>query len=128
MGSSAHSRAGCLIGPPPARGTFSSALLDADPLEVSVSAPTLSRRQLFHSCGRLGLAGMFFRPLPPARSDPAPAANENDAPEQVALDHQGVDRCVLVSASTRRRNERVLDRRLLITHGGSARPHRAPHP
>jgi hypothetical protein len=54
-------------------------------------------------------SGMLFRPLPTARSDPAPAPNEHHASEQVALDQQNVEltRVGLVDPA---KDQRVLDR------------------
>src|SRR3954454_18589781 len=91
ISASARGRADCRMGPPPATGTVSTALREADPLEVPVSPPALGGRQPVHRGGRLGLAGMLFGSLPPAGSDPAPAPHQQNTPKQVALDHQGVE-------------------------------------
>src|SRR3954467_2317335 len=60
-------------------------------LEVPFPPPALAARQPVPSCGRLSLAGMLFGSRPPAGSDPAPAPRQQNTPNQVALDHQGVE-------------------------------------
>ena len=59
-------------------------------LEVLVSTAALGRRKLRQGFGRSRLVGVQVRSLPTARSDPAPAPHKHNAPEQVALNHQGI--------------------------------------
>src|SRR3954452_9796354 len=89
ISASARGRADCRM--PPTTGTVSTALREADPLEVPVSSTALGGRQSIHGCSRLSLAGMLFGSLPPAGSDPAPAPHQHHTPKQVALDHHGVE-------------------------------------
>src|SRR3954471_8015471 len=91
ISASARGRADCRMGPPPATGTVSNALREADPLEVLVSPPALGGRPPVHRGGRLSLAGMLFGSRPPVCSDPAPAPHQQNTPKQVALNHQGVE-------------------------------------
>src|SRR3954466_6106576 len=62
-------------------------------LKLLVSAPALGGRELLQCLGRLGLAGVLFDPLATAPADPALVVHHRRAPEQVALDHQGIEAC-----------------------------------
>src|SRR4051794_9351151 len=74
-------------------GTYAASGGECDPerLKLLVAAPALGGRELLQSRGCRVLAGVLLRPLPPTSSDPAPVAHQHRAPEQVALDHQGVE-------------------------------------
>src|SRR3954451_648001 len=91
-------------------------------LQVPVSPPTFDRGKLRHCLSRLNLADVFIQALTASAAHPSPVTDENDAPEQVALDHQGVEAGHVVLRLTPPQNEGVLDGRTLI-HSSTVCPH-----
>src|SRR4051794_29377044 len=83
-------------------------------LQVPVSPPTFDRGPLRHCLSRLNLADMFIQALTASAAHPSPVTDENDAPEQVALDHQGVEAGHVLLRLNPPQNEGVLDGRTLI--------------
>src|SRR3954469_15488532 len=90
-------------------------------LQVPVSPPTFDRGKLRHCLSRLNLADVFIQALTASAAHPSPVTDENDAPEQVALDHQGVEAGHVLLRLNPPQNEGVLDGRTLI-HSSAVYP------
>src|SRR3954463_416103 len=83
-------------------------------LQVPVPPPTFNRGKLRHRFGSLDFAAVFIQALTASTAHPSPVTDKNDAAEQVALDHQGIEAGHVLLGLDAPQNEGVLDGRTLI--------------
>ena len=79
-------------------------------LDVLVSPPALGGRKSRQSFSCSRLVRVQVRSLPTARSDPASAPHKHNAPEQVALNRQGIKTIGVGFGINLAQNQDVLNR------------------